>query len=304
MIEEAAANDDVTLVDAEADLHRSVGPLVTLLRWYECALHAWPRAALIGKADDDVWIDMLGVAAHLRASVSLLAPADFVWGKLESYHWNISRHGPQGFGFTAPRQPCRNAGDLVGPWPFPKGPLFFLTRSLVAMLHLDGGVRDEARRSVAAWANVTQAEADALRVQRIHIPYEDTFVGFGLSVATPSPGSAPAAWVDVGPRAFGQEWYHGRVALTATTLVWHARVKDRGCNACRIRAAHHWAQRHRCYPEGASQLQLVSNYGAVPCAGNGSRSVVAIARDAAYAGCNATPASREELGLSGEELEW
>ena len=54
--EESTSYRDITFVDADAMLDRSVGPLVTLLEWYMCALRKWPDALLIGKSksDDDV----------------------------------------------------------------------------------------------------------------------------------------------------------------------------------------------------------------------------------------------------------
>ena len=45
---------DILFVDADSALPRSIGPLVTLLEWWQCAAIAWPAAQLIGKADDDV----------------------------------------------------------------------------------------------------------------------------------------------------------------------------------------------------------------------------------------------------------
>ena len=48
---------------------RKRGPLVSLFAWWRCAVRAWPRAHFVGKADDDVYVHLAGVAAHLRASL-------------------------------------------------------------------------------------------------------------------------------------------------------------------------------------------------------------------------------------------
>jgi len=242
----------------------------------------------------DVWIDLHGVAAHLRASLAFVgAQRHLVWGRLESYHWNVTRHGPQGYGFGVPDGPCTRstvaAPDLVGPWPFPKGPLFAVARPLVEAACRSPAVRDEVAGAVAAWQDVDDAAAEALRMQRIKIPFEDTFVGFALSVVVPADGR-PMVWVDIGTRVLSQEWYD-RVGLTAATLIWHARLKDSG----RVRAAHRWAQTHRCSPRLG--LQLVPSR-AAPCVGSAGAAaplLLARAARAAYASCNTTPAAAHEL---------
>ena len=71
---------DVVLLDAAANASRARGPLASLFCWYRCATTAWPRARLVGKADDDVWLHLPGISAHLHASPSPCATSSaFAW---------------------------------------------------------------------------------------------------------------------------------------------------------------------------------------------------------------------------------
>jgi hypothetical protein len=70
--EEAYRHGDVLLIETNVSLPRSVGPLTSLLGWWRCAVVAWPRAELIGKADDDVWVDLRGVSWQLNATLAAI----------------------------------------------------------------------------------------------------------------------------------------------------------------------------------------------------------------------------------------
>ena len=72
-LEEAQHHGDIVFVPARADAHRKNGPLQSLVHWWRCAIEAWPRALLVGKADDDIWVQLLATAAHLRGSLATLA---------------------------------------------------------------------------------------------------------------------------------------------------------------------------------------------------------------------------------------
>jgi len=105
---EAAAQGDVVFVDAEESLSRARGPLVSLSLWWRCALYAWPNAAVIGKADDDTWINLPGVEAHLSASLAAVQeqyasaePASVYWGIFETFHWETNIHRPTEWGALA-----------------------------------------------------------------------------------------------------------------------------------------------------------------------------------------------------------
>ena len=102
VLAEATAHGDTVFLRAEAVMSCKAGPLRKLLLWLECALSAWPRAELIGKADDDTWVHLPGVAAHVSRSLSALQAkglprAALVWGSIESYHWHEGVHRPVGF---------------------------------------------------------------------------------------------------------------------------------------------------------------------------------------------------------------
>ena len=104
-LEEASTHGDITFLRAPAVMSCKAGALHKLILWLECAMAAWPKAAMIGKADDDAWIHLPGVAAHVTRSLSALgwlnAPpppcGGLVWGSMESYHWHEGIHRPVGF---------------------------------------------------------------------------------------------------------------------------------------------------------------------------------------------------------------
>ena len=65
--------------------------------WLACATYAWPRARLIGKADDDTYVHLPGVADHVTQTLSFARGAPIYWGQLEAYHWHVGAHRPLGF---------------------------------------------------------------------------------------------------------------------------------------------------------------------------------------------------------------
>ena len=112
-INEASQCGDIVFVSSTAGY--TAGGSFTVL-WWRYALARWPRAQLIGVAEDDVFIHLRGVAAHLRASL-FQANGGLFWGTMSTSHW--STHGTfshpappfvPGFGFLkSPRKPwpCR-----------------------------------------------------------------------------------------------------------------------------------------------------------------------------------------------------
>ena len=83
-------------MDGPAKADRKAGPLYSLLNWLRCAVQTWPEVSLVGKADDDVWINLPGTAEHLRGSLARLqdsshpAPPRMLWGIMETFGWNTS----------------------------------------------------------------------------------------------------------------------------------------------------------------------------------------------------------------------
>ena len=84
---EAREHGDVTFLNASVHAPRSTGPLLSLVAWWACAQLAWPGAMHIGKADDDVWIDLPRIGAHLHSTHAVLreqnASPRIYWGLME-----------------------------------------------------------------------------------------------------------------------------------------------------------------------------------------------------------------------------
>ena len=101
--EEEAFGDIFFLEELEARLSRRIGPLLTLISWMRAALAAWPRAQLIGKADDDVWVHLPGVALHAQSALAELKNkhdiSNMLWGVVETFHWVLNRDSPIGFSY-------------------------------------------------------------------------------------------------------------------------------------------------------------------------------------------------------------
>ena len=124
-VAEAAAFGDVVFVDAPSSLDRAAGPLHSLLLWWRCALLAWPRAALIGKADEDTWLHVRGIASlltqALHASEHALRlgtrlggrPPKLYWGVMETFSWEIRRREPTRWNYAfrskGGAEPCEGA---------------------------------------------------------------------------------------------------------------------------------------------------------------------------------------------------
>ena len=101
VLDEAARFGDVVFLPSSASLDKNLGPVQSTWQWLECAVSAWPRANLIGKAEDDVWIHMPGVMESLRAgsaALNELGVDAMFWGMMETYFWNTTHQRPMGFG--------------------------------------------------------------------------------------------------------------------------------------------------------------------------------------------------------------
>ena len=104
---ESDAHGDVVFLRDDASLPRSLGPLASLAGWWECAVHAWPGALFIGKADDDTLIRLRSVAAHLGSAHAILsqrhhAPRIY-WGLMEAFSWLTEPSRPVSEKALAPR---------------------------------------------------------------------------------------------------------------------------------------------------------------------------------------------------------
>lgn len=270
---EAHTQHDVLFVRARADLSRSVGPLTSLMLWWECAIRVWPRAELIGKADDDVFVVLPSVANHLlSASLSLSEgvlprsehPALLLWGFLEGYHWDAARHLPAGFsrdpfvsrqgsrylggplacerrtsglcGFQQCNRSAHGAARaLHGPFSFPKGPLFFVSTRLVLQLIRSEWHRESANATLRSAAATNWTNRGGL------LPFEDVFTGYALARVAVGSWRQPLAAVHIGPELYADGW---GFRMRASTLIWHMRTP----RPARIGTAHRWASHHHCSP--------------------------------------------------------
>ena len=281
-LDEARTHGDMLFVRARSKLGRSSGPLASLFLWYECAVAAWPRARLIGKADDDVWADLPRMAHLLRASLDALQASDgaaaaaprVLFGQLEQYSWDDESQRPTqwgGAGWWSETRPCAasvrkprepllsrslrgvglarrgdaaSAVPVTGPFPFPKGPMYFVSRALVAQVLADRTTRARVDAAVAFFVGDGDAgQNGSTRVSRaaeegeMIRPWEDVVTGLGLATAVPAgPG---LALVHMGCMPFTQTF---GLFMSPATALWHMRAKSPE----RIAVAHEWAQRHGC----------------------------------------------------------
>ena len=338
-LQEARAHGDTVFVSAPSTTSYKTAPLHSLLGWLRCAHAAWPRARLIGKADDDVAVMAVRVALHLRATLTalerpsagealgrrrqrprLVSPLIF-WGLMETMHWDVHTHRPAhqfrfGFGFRGQlspnclrrrsppgyawrngsfftnkarklywRAPSRNseeallpahaadvwrdehtppppaelealpAGLFVGPLPYAKGPLYFMSRELAAQLSADVALRREAGATISSARNTTYREP--------LWPWEDIFTGLALTQVARSPQpTQPLVAVHIGGDAFLESFSLGRgrqLVLKETMLLWHDRAKL----TTQMRTAFEWAHVHGC---NTSSLRLTCSE-ATSCAG-------------------------------------
>ena len=151
---EAQRERDMIFVGAAANATWAP-PLQSIWLWYKCAVSAWPDARFLGKADDDVWAQTHDVARSLAmSSVALqqtgIPLSNIFWGVMESATWNESACLP-GPWPSYRWVPCstQQLQGVHGPFSFPKGPLYFIGRSLVERFVSDSGVRLAAAATIA-----------------------------------------------------------------------------------------------------------------------------------------------------------
>ena len=112
---EVAQHRDVIFVEGQSTIDPRLGHLTKTWLWLQCAASSWPDAQLIGKVDDDTWLDVIGIERHLRASIVFAAslrsrtsksqnePAGIqdpearqhalYWGLFGAYHWHTEYPG-------------------------------------------------------------------------------------------------------------------------------------------------------------------------------------------------------------------
>lgn len=233
---EAASQPDMVLLEAPSNMSRTVGPLRTLRLWLHCAFATWPHARHIGKADDDVWINLPAISEHLEHSALKLdgRATLMYWGVMETYRWDRRRHRPIGFQHRYGRRdgalPCNALTDssgrnfttlpvrqrwrssLVGPFHFAKGALLFVARLLVGQLV----------SSPEVWRDMAAAEQTELDGG---VPWEDVWLGYALAQtanqsAHRSGMRSNLAMVSMGALNYAEGWQRSHSSTDA--LVWHA----------------------------------------------------------------------------------
>ena len=281
VLREAAIFQDTIFLRANASLQKYEGALLGTLLWYECATMAWPAAHFIGKAEDDLWLCLPDVYGSLLDASDTLARSgptrghSIYWGVQETYHLEIKSQVPLGFNHEwSVRQPCRQPedkegflhGGFAGPFPFMKGPVYFLSTSLAARLV-----------SNASWTPRVRALKAARTNRKV---YEDAWTGYALSQLDPAPRIAlvnvgrGGATFDELPKAAITNWSSERAdsnakdwtadscslargppvdpdcsvqptIIVSRTVIWH----NKGPWASRVRSAHNWKLLNHCSRE-------------------------------------------------------
>ena len=135
---------------------------------------------------------------------------------------------------------------------FAKGPLFFLSSSLVRTLLGARGIRE-----------YMLLVADLPRAARQMTPFEDVLTGMVVAVAA-SGAELVAVHAPLGTFAASAGRYANKTeplsALRQSTVIWHESHK----RADRILEVHHWAMCHHCLPLERPRAALFSSSGAAP----------------------------------------
>lgn len=207
---EAAVHGDVWLVNATASLSRSVGPLVSTMLWLDCATRVHPRVPFIGRADDDVWLNvggLLRMLSSVRVEMAARNSTRALVGQLESFLWMNDGgkiDGPAGKGGRLHKQMswlyghsckacstglCKETGLFHGPFNFPKGQSFFLSRSLaVDVMHVMPGRVERLVDTDAQRCYVQSENNDANNCSKSRLiplmPFDDAYVGYAISQVT------------------------------------------------------------------------------------------------------------------------
>ena len=296
-LDEARRHGDVVLVRGEAQMRRNDGPLLSLLLWLRCATTAWPRAQHIGKADDDIWLHLRGVASHLVAAHAALPPPQqqLYWGLMESYHWELTSHRPQGFAFKFAGQRCSQfdraynrtvagprarrkavesgVASYVGPFAFARGPLYFVPAAAAAQLATSRRLADDFEATLASTrlpkSNSTTAAPGAF--VKSGKAWEDVYTGYGLTRFVEAAGLAA---VHAGAAIYGEGWQSG--SLTSQTLIWHSGpyTKAAALVPARIRVVHALASPVHCDTPSPLQLHRCATF--TSCSGSAWRRCLAV----------------------------
>jgi len=231
----------------------------------------WPNVTMIGKADDDIWLQPEGVVMHLHLSLKALQlqypssqPPLLYWGFMQSYHWHEKLRLPvppfnaNGYGYHRKPQPCSlytpkgykvnrtQASDyrMWGPFPFAIGGAFFLSSALVRQLVAATTLQTLLAEAIDDASLKDRNKAlKRLRLARGSIiPWDDVWVGLALTRIVENTTQLLAA-VHIGDAQFSDGWTRG---LRRSTLVFHAGGKWRSSAMKQTTWMHRWATAQHC----------------------------------------------------------
>ena len=132
-------------------------------------------------------------------------------------------------------------GTIVGPFPFAKGPLYFLSSLLAASVTRSAWVRRELDYLIGG-----PISAGGTRHEKTWA-WEDVFLGFALSMVANASMSGLVA-IDAGMLGSFSSLYEPGLKIAPTTALWHPvtlgsqRIKAVG----RVGLAHVWQRTHHC----------------------------------------------------------
>jgi len=239
---ELAANADVILLPARSNMSQHIGPLQSLLLWFECFHRVYADVPFIGKADDDIWLRTVAIEPLLHSAEVLAGHSAVYVGHMEAYSWSTAEFNEgameNSFSFAWPKRECSRDRPAQGPFPFAKGALFVLSARLSGAVlawakssgeaaHLLG---NDAKRcylgSPAQQASTRTPNGSFVsgpcrgRRPRILAPVEDVWLGHALSLAA----KEPVTYLDV-PVSMYSLFPWGFSAMESL-LVWHSNADD------------------------------------------------------------------------------
>ena len=248
------------LVFASRATGRVWGPVVSTYLWFTHAArmlaHA-PRAAFVGKLDDDVYVGLGTLLAQLRLVRTQLGASAHVyygamyWTMYDAEHYEF--HGSRYTYFQVAsggvvRQTCAGArpvrrpngsrplAQCVGPFPFTTGSLQIVSAGLLELIASSVGAAAHIARAVEL-ANTRSAEGSLRRAPA----YEDVWLGYAVRALLPTDTQVHVVHLDK------QAYYHDTwgLKLASSTFLYHNRLKT----PSRIEAVASFSGKYHC--EGA-----------------------------------------------------
>ena len=138
------------------------------------------------------------------------------------------------------RRKTNASADVLGPFPFARGPAYFLSTELVEALLADAWLAADLNETIASLLQLDARRRDraTARHARVSMVWEDVYTGRALTrVAAAGPGLALVenGFGNGAPSpTYSDGW---GMQLAPSTLIWHPRTKLR---PYRVAFAHHW----------------------------------------------------------------